>query len=271
MTILKEESISSYKDFIAFTEDHRARLDRPLWFRGCGKKIYELTPSLYRHRYTRNIEDFMKLEETLIQRFQQRSIPFNTREMRDSWEWLFLMQHYGIPTRLLDWTESPLTALFFAVTASPYKLNANQTYGFSSDAAVWILSPDDWNKKSVDLASFPGRILSTNDSNLNAYEPIGDCGVMKDFPLAIFGSHNSQRIVAQRGVFVVFGKDTNSMEKIYRNNDFPEDCLYKIILKKSDLPDLLDAIRRNGITDSVVFPDLDGLSREIRREFKFGV
>ena len=201
MTALNEKSVSSYKEFVAFLEDLRASLDRPLWFRGCGKKSYELKPSLYRHKYTKNIEDFMKLEESLIQRFQQRSIPFNSREMKNSWEWLFLMQHYGIPTRLLDWTESPLTALFFAVTTSPHKLNASQTCSFSNDATVWVLSPDDWNKKSVDLASFPGRILSTNDSNLNAYEPVGDCGVMKNFPLAIFGAHNSQRIVAQRGVF----------------------------------------------------------------------
>jgi hypothetical protein len=270
MSTLNEETISNYKEFVAFIEDLRARLGRSLWFRGCGKKTYELTPSLYRHRYTTNVEDFMKLEETLIQRFQQRSIPFTVRDMKDPWEWLFFMQHYGIPTRLLDWTESPLTALFFAVTSSPHKLNASQTYSFSYDAAMWILSPDDWNRKSVDLTSFPGRVLSTNDSNLNAYVPIGNCSVMKDYPLAIYGSHNSQRIVAQRGVFVVFGKDRNSMERIYKDNDFPQDCLYKIIFGKSFLPDLHDAIRRNGITDSVIFPDLDGLAREIRREFKFG-
>lgn len=270
MATLNEESISNYKEFVAFIEDLRARLGRPLWFRGCGKKTYQLCPTLYRHRYTRNVEEYMKIEEALMHRFQQRSIPFTLRELKDSWEWLFFMQHYGIPTRLLDWSESPLTALFFAVTSSPHSLNAHQTYNFSTDAAVWILSPDDWNRKAVDLASFPGRVLSTNDSNLNAYMPIGDCSVMKDYPLAIYGSHNSQRIVAQRGVFVVYGKDTRPMEKIYIDNDFPQDCLYKITFSKNILPGLLDAIRRNGITDSVIFPDLDGLAREIRREFKFG-
>ena len=54
------------------------------------------------------------------------------------------------------------------------------------------------------------------------------------------------------------------MEKIYESNDFPQDCLYKIIFKKANLPGLSEAIRRNGITDSVVFPDLDGLSREVK-------
>ena len=58
----------------------------------------------------------MRLEKLLLARFQQRSIPFHSRSLADSWEWLFFMQHYGVPTRLLDWSESPLMALFFAVT-----------------------------------------------------------------------------------------------------------------------------------------------------------
>ena len=213
----------------------------------------------------------MVLEKRLVARFQQRSIPFHTRHIANNWEWVFLMQHYGVPTRLLDWSESPLMALFFAVTCARHELGSRGSPVFKSDAAIWLLDPAQWNKKSVDLKSFSGEVLTTDDPNANAYAPIGDVKTMKPFPIAVYGAHNSQRIVAQRGVFVCFGKDTRPMEKIYVDDDFPDDCLLKLIVKKGQLPAVHSALQRHGLTDSVVFPDLDGLAREIKREHGFEV
>jgi hypothetical protein len=45
----------------------------------------------------------------------------------------------------------------------------------------------------------------------------------------------------------------------------------KVVVRKSKLPQMYEALRRHGITDSVVFPDLDGLAREIKREYSFEV
>lgn len=213
----------------------------------------------------------MLLEKKLIARFQQRSIPFHTRHITGNWEWVFLMQHYGVPTRLLDWSESPLMALFFAVTMARHELGSRGYPIFKSDAAVWLLDPIQWNKKSVDLKSFAGEVLTTDDPNAIAYAPIGDVNTMKPFPIAIYGAHNSQRIVAQRGVFVCFGKDARPMERVYVEDGFPDGCLFKLIIKKGQLPSVHSALLRHGITDSVVFPDLDGLAREIKRENGFEV
>ena len=94
---------------------------------------------------------------------------------------------------------------------------------------------------------------------------------MKPFPIAIYGAHNSQRIVAQRGVFVCFGKDTRPMEIAYQREAFPADSLIRLLIKKGRLPHMYEALRRHGLTDSVAFPDLDGLAREIKREFSFEV
>ena len=271
MPAVKVRSVDSLEDYISFVEKLRAKRSKRLWYRGCGKASHNLKPSLYRHKKRQTIDDILALEKELLARFQQRSIPFHSRPLTDNWEWLFLMQHYGVPTRLLDWSESPLMALFFAVTLAAHKIGKSGRPVFSGDACVWLLDPDQWNKHSVNLKTFPGSVLTPDDVNATAYKPVGDVGMMKPSPIALYGAHNSQRIVAQRGVFVCFGKDTRPMEVAYNLEGFPTDCLMKIVLRKGRLPHLYEALRRQGITDSVVFPDLDGLAREIKREFSFEV
>jgi hypothetical protein len=271
MPAVKVESVDSLEGYISLVEKMRANRRKHLWYRGCGKASYELKPSLYRHRRVETIEDILVLEKELLARFRQRSIPFHSRPPTDEWEWLFLMQHYGVPTRLLDWSESPLMALFFAVTLASHKIGKSGRPVFWGDACIWLLDPVQWNKHSISLKSFPGSVLTTDDPNAGAYKPVGNVSTMKPSPIALYGSHNSQRIVAQRGVFVCFGKDTKPMEVAYEVESFPTDCLRKVVLRRGRLPHLYEALRRHGITDSVVFPDLDGLAREIKREFSFEV
>lgn len=271
MPTLKTKQIVSLKDYISFVEKFRGKRNTPLWYRGCGKTSDKLEPTLYRHKSSHTIEDLMALEKKLIARFQQRSIPFHSRNVTSTWDWLFLMQHYGVPTRLLDWSESPLMALFFAVTSARHGLGSRGAPVFRSDAAIWVLDPVQWNKTSVDLRSFAGEVLTTDDPNANAYIPIGDVKTMKSFPIAVYGAHNSQRIVAQRGVFVCFGKDTRPMEDIFQQGDFVKGCLLKLVIRRRRLSGIHSALLRHGLTDSVVFPDLDGLAREIKREYRFEV
>lgn len=272
MPALKTKFVDSLEEYISFIEQLRPSRNSPLWYRGCGKVSHPLKPSLYRHSSSKTIEDLMNLEKQLMARFQQRSIPFHTRPpTNDPWEWLFLMQHYGVPTRLLDWTESPLMALFFAVTSAPHKLGSSGNPVFNAAAAVWILDPAQWNKSAIDLKSFTGSVLTTDDPNVNAYKPVGDVKTMKPFPISIYGAHNSQRIVAQRGVFVCFGKDTRPMETIFAREKLPSECLLRLVVKRGSLPSVHEALRRHGHTDSVVFPDLEGLAREIKREYGFEV
>jgi hypothetical protein len=85
----------------------------------------------------------------------------------------------------------------------------------------------------------------------------------------IYGTYNSPRIVAQRGGFALFGQGTEPMEEIFKQDKFPSNILTKIVIEKDKVDDIRESLFRKGFTESVVFPDLDGLAKEIRRLFGF--
>src|SRR5438552_2239226 len=136
-------------EFLEQTETFRRKPDAPLWYRGCGLVTYELLPSLYRHPTRRTPEGYRDLERQLIARFRQRSIPYHSRNLADDWDTLFFMQHYGVPTRLLDWTENPLIALHFALMGAIKKWTVSGKVAFESEAVVWILDPISWNRHAL--------------------------------------------------------------------------------------------------------------------------
>ena len=96
------------------------------WWRGHAKSEWNVTPSIY-HKGKAGVESYMAVE--FVRRGAVR-VP-NPPAANETAGWLFLMQHYGLPTRLLDWSESALVALFFAVREREYH---------DSDGALWALA-----------------------------------------------------------------------------------------------------------------------------------
>src|SRR5688572_18661980 len=106
---VRQYNISSVGELLEILPRIYGTKSRTVWFRGHADEGWKLRPSILRP--PRTIAD----EMFLVKRFKQHAVPFLENSLRDEWEWLFLMQHYGVSTRLLDFSESPLVGLYFAL------------------------------------------------------------------------------------------------------------------------------------------------------------
>lgn len=262
-------TVNSFQEFLGEVDQGQNGETNALWFRGVGKASYKLKPSIHRHPEITNSDKLFEYERKLLTRFKERSVPYLTHGLEDKWEILFLMQHYGMPTRLLDWTENPLIALFFALSSAI----KDETGIFNDDAAVWVISPSKWNQTVFSHQSFKGSALSPSDTMVNnSYSPETNAQYINELPVAILGIHNSPRIVAQRGSFCLFGKSLTPMEDMFsESNAFPDDTIKKLVIPSTQISPLLEKLLWMGMSDSVVYPDLEGLARETKRQFGYGV
>lgn len=266
MTDLVIVQANDFQSYLQHVDSNQLDEQTSMWFRGVGNSAYTLAPSIHRHSAIVTPQILFEFEERLVTRFRERSVPYLAHRIDDTWELMFLMQHYGVPTRLLDWTENPLIALFFALSSA--KKNAAH---YTEDAAVWILSPAKWNQTILRHNAFDGAALSPTNAMITSYKPGTDAKYVNDNPVAILGIHNSPRIVAQRGSFCLFGKSLIPMEGVHAAMEFPEGTLKKVTIPAASIQPLLEKLAWMGIADSVVYPDLEGLARETKRLMGFGV
>jgi hypothetical protein len=214
-----EKTVSTIEEYIKFIRKYTAGwasdgFTRP-WFRGQPSTEYNLLPSILRNN------NYNK-EFNLTTKFRLVAPGFvQTPETNRLDQWLFLMQHHGVPTRLLDWTESPLIALFFA------SIRASQKKEDIEDAAVYALEPMELNKQS-NMDHFPNtwtpnRVLQTIKFAFGtATEKVyinNQLVTALENPTAIYPSTIHSRIKTQKSCFTLHGNDKRPMEQIFSNTE----------------------------------------------------
>jgi hypothetical protein len=235
------------------------------WFRGGPSGDTPLLPKLFRKEYQDSYQ-----ENRLLQVFRKKApgmTPLKTPEREDIDMWLFLAQHVGLPTRLLDWTEGSLIALYFALQ--------------EKESIVWMLNPFALNclsaKPPYDSANLRYNIHSMthchpNPPDINiGFENIrsawgGDNGIV-EFPVAIIPTYTHARMVAQRSCFTVHGKDKGSLNKIVPANERGI-VLKSYSIDSSNRNEMLVQLKRSGISRITLFPEIDVLAGHLTELFR---
>ena len=212
------------------------------WWRGQAAFDWDLIPSLY-HRGVAHKE----LNMTNRFRNMARARYQNCPDSKDHPRWLFLMQHYRLPTRVLDWTESPLVALFFAVEDKSYD---------DKDAALWALHPTLLNKYQL------GHQVMVCADNPQLAPIFQKAFTGKDNPtsmiVSVLPDHNDMRHLLQQSVFTIHGTDT-PINKL-------SGCEYfvsKLIILSSKKEAFRESLDLLGISRSTLFPDLENLAHDL--------
>jgi hypothetical protein len=233
------------------------RFRSPFAFRGLSRANHSLTSSLL--RLSSGGSATGRLEVALLRNF--RKYAHSEGAHADSvWDWMALAQHRGLPTRLLDWTYSPLVALHFA-TENPAD--------FDTDGAVWCVNFVQANKR---LPRRLKKILEQEGSETLTVQTLGGFRTLREFdalardPFLVFMEPPAidRRIVNQFALFSLMSSPTARMGDWLLQH--PELCR-RVVVPSSLKWEIRDKLDQANVNERILFPDLDGLSRWLARYY----
>ena len=224
-------------------------------YRGASDALWSLVPSL-----NRVCGHNLALESQLFRSFRKYGYA-ELAGYSGFWQLLPVAQHHGLPTRLLDWTYSPLVAAHFAT---------EDTTRYDRDGVIWCLDVTDFHPFLPDELH---RKLRETDSNIFTIGMLESCvpdfawmRTLSDEPYAIFFEPSSMidRIANQYALFSVVSDSAVTLEEIIERQNIP--CRRIVIPKevKLEIRDKLDYI---NISERMIYPGLDGVCRWITRRY----
>jgi hypothetical protein len=244
---MKEISIGSWEDF----DDLMVSGGQfSAWaFRGQSDASWSIHSSLSRHLRTFDVyPDLWPSQEARIVRIFKRKAHLyldHVPDDDDDFQWLSLIQHYGGPTRLLDFTWSPYVAAYFALELA------------RADSAVFAV-----NTSLFGSTGLPYQDLRRSGLYRSEYLPGTNRIVAQGEPALL-----NRRITAQHGTFVVPGVIDVPLEELLEDV-FGPDSIVKLVLKHSIRQLAMKSLYKRCIENATLFPDLNGLAGSLRYELE---
>jgi len=223
---MQNHVISNLSEYIAWTESVQ-KMYRVMIFRGQAVQG-NLLPSIARKIPT---YDSTQLERTMLDQFKLKGASMLTNVEQNSLELMVIAQHYGLKTRLLDWTSNPLAALYFAC-ADPLPGNT----------FVYAFGVDDFITQDV-FSKDPFAAPKTR-----VFQP----------------PYNNPRITAQQGWFTLhkYAGKNKKFVALDKNMEAKK-LLTELQISEGDRLTILQSLANHGIGSHTVFPDLAGLSQHL--------
>lgn len=263
--MIREIEISNLDDLTQMIteQEYRADLDRyrsSFLYRGMPDSSFKMETSL--HRNCKHLQ--RQLEPAILENFAKYAVIGDPTIAESVWRQMILGQHYGLPTRLLDWTHSALVGLHFATAED------NMALMEEHDCMVWridmgemhSLLPDRYqdivNRKQSTVFSVD-MLLEAADSLTEYDSDMGDRSMVIIEPPSI-----NQRIVNQYSFFSIVPMQMGDIEKFL--NDYTHKTI-KYVIKGNLRWRVRDMLDQLNMSERIVYPGLDGLSRWIARHY----
>lgn len=226
---MKSKKISTFAEFVNEVELLCGNSELTL-FRGQAKKG-KLLPSIARYNPT---SDSTSIEKKLLKELRRMGNSILPKNDMSDWELLVLAQHFGMKTRLLDWTSNPLAALFFACNDR----TKGNVYVYVLDADQFLIDP-----KKGPFAAGKTQVIQP--------------------------TLNNPRIIAQHGWFTAhkFSTKTKKFVPLEKNSEI-KNAISEIRIPYGARVELLKSLDRHGISSRTLFPDLEGLCKYLNWKHK---
>jgi len=229
------EQIGDYLNEVnSFEEQHISN-----WiFRGHNDISFELIPSLFRIDISDSYQSWEVVESYILESFMREAQPYLQIIPQNEIEWLTLAQHHGLPTRLLDWTSSPLISLYFAV----------ENFHNMKDAVVWCYGSASVNNCHPQSTPIAKNIGCTTQG-------------------FIMPNHISPRVTNQSGCFTIHESPKGKENFIPLNKqDLDFTIFQRFIIKAEAKKEVYNQLYKLGISEALIYPGLEGVTKKIKFE-----
>ena len=246
-------------------------------YRGHGDYRYTILPGIFRYKNGPDgTESYSLFEHNILQDFISETCRYEPKvPENDIVAWLEIAQHFGVPTRLLDFTENPLVALYFACSDAS-----------EANATVFLINEPEYNRKFFNISwavqatesnNYVNKIISDEIIEQNFSQHVG-LNQYIQWPWIYKPHYREERMNMQQSVFMLWGADRRPLECFMMPNDYISDenvqnstcgIIGKIQIKHEDKEKILKQLALCGINEKYIYPGIDGIGRYINKKYLF--